>query len=125
MPRGGARPGAGRKPGAEWHGKAPRPRSIRDMANSRVREVLTTANDPLAVLVDIANDPAVEVQIRVQAASAAAPYMFPRLSATVVASAPLTARDNTAGLIERLMQRFSRMAAPPTIEVEPIAADAD
>lgn len=117
MARGGARVGAGRKGGAAWSGK--KPRCIRDMASSRVRQVLDTANDPLAILVEIANDEEVDVALRVQAASAAAPYMFPRLSASVVATAPATARDDTAGLVDRLMNRFARLAPPvPTIEGE-------
>ena len=89
------------------------------MAKSRVREILTTSLDPLAVLVEIANDERVDVALRVQAASSAAPYMFPRLSAMVVSSAPATAKDETAGLVERLMQRFARLAPPvPTIDAE-------
>lgn len=96
------------------------------MASARVREVLTTSNDPLAVLVDIANDREVDVATRVQAASAAAPYMFPRLSASVVATAPATARDDTAGLVERLMERFKRLAPPAqTIEGELAAVGDD
>lgn len=121
MPSGGKRPGAGRKPGKAWDGVTPRPPDIRTMARSRVREILTTAQDPLAVLVEIANDAEVDVQVRVQAATAAAPFMFPRLSAMVVATAPATAKDETAGLVERLMQRFARLAPPVrTIEAEPV-----
>jgi len=117
VPVGGKRPGAGRKPGDGWQGKNPRPKAMREMAQARVREVLTTANDPLAVLIEVANDRKVDVQIRVAAASVAAPYMFPRLSAVVVASAPATAKDDTAHLVERLMTRFARLAPPvPTIE---------
>lgn len=125
MPVGGKRAGAGRKPGEAWKGKNPRPKAVRDMASARVREVLTTANDPLAVLVEIANDREVDVQVRVQAATAAAPFMFPRLSATVVATAPMSARDDTAHLVDRLMARFQRIAqAMPTIEGQPIVAGA-
>ena len=114
---GGKRPGAGRKAGAAWHGRDPRPASMRELAKSRVREVLTTKNDPLAVLIEIANDPEVDVQTRVQAASSAAPYMFPRLSATVVAHAPINAKEDTAQLIERLSQRFAKLVTVQTIEV--------
>ncbi len=121
---GGKRAGAGRKPGAAWQGKNPREPALRDMAKSRVREVLTTAQDPLAVLVEIANDRAVDVQVRVQAATAAAPFMFPRLSATVVATAPLSARDDNAGLVERLMQRFARIGQA-TIEGQAVAVGAE
>jgi hypothetical protein len=122
---GGKRPGAGRKPGDAWHGKMPRERSVREMARSRVREVLTTANDPLAVLIEIANDREVDVQVRVQAAIGAAPFMFPRLSASVVATAPMNAKDDTAGLIERLMTKFQRLAAVQTIEGVPAKVGAD
>ncbi len=127
VPVGGKRPGAGRKPGDAWHGKPARPKVIRDMAKARVREVLATSRDPLAVLIEIANDPGVDVQIRVQAATSCAPYMFPRLSATVVATAPMSARDDTVHLVERLMQRFTRLVPPAApeagavIEGEPIA----
>lgn len=121
MPHGGKRPGSGRKPGAAWKGATPRPRAIRDLANSRVREVLTTNNDPIAVLVEIANDPDVDVQVRVSAAIGAAPFMFPRLSAAVVATAPLNAKDSTAEIIERLTRKFARLVQPsPVIEAEPL-----
>lgn len=83
-----------------------------------MREVLVTKNDPLAVLIEIANDPEIDVQVRVQAATSAAPYMFPRLSATVVAHAPVNAKEDTARLIERLSQRFAKLVTqPPTIEI--------
>lgn len=115
---GGKRPGSGRKSGAAWHGRNPRPPAVRDLAKSRVREVLTTKNDPLAVLIEIANNPEIDVQVRVQAATSAAPYMFPRLSATVVAHAPVNAREDTKQLIERLSQRFAKLVqSAPTIEV--------
>jgi hypothetical protein len=117
MPSGGKRAGSGRKPGPSWAGKNPRAPDMRAMAKERVREVLTTKNDPLAVLIEIANDPDVDVQIRLQAASSAAPYMFPRLSAVMVAQAPTNAREETAALIERLSHRFARLAPPaPTID---------
>lgn len=123
---GGKRFGAGRKPGEAWKGVAPRPKALRDLAKSRVREVLNTKNEPIAVLVDIANDTAVDVQIRVQAAIGAAPFMFPRLSASVVASAPATARDDSAHLVDRLMQRFARLAPPvQTIDAENLSDAAD
>lgn len=111
---GGKRPGAGRKPGPAWHGRTPRTKAIRTLAKERVREVLTTANDPLAVLIEIANDPAVEVTVRVQAAIGAAPFMFPRLSAAVVATAPVSAKEDHAELIERLTARFAKLVRPAT-----------
>ena len=120
---GGKRPGAGRKPGSAWKGANPRPAALRDMAKSRVREVLTTKNDPIAVLVEIANDQDVDVKVRVEAATAAAPFMFPRLSAAVVATAPASARDESGALVERLMARFQKLAQPVrTIEADPSEA---
>ena len=96
------------------------------MAKQRVREVLTTAQDPLSVLCEIAADPENDKPLRVQAATAAAPFMFPRLSAAVVATAPASSRDDTAGLVDRLMQRFARLAPPPiTIEAESEPAGAE
>ena len=84
-----------------------------------MREVLKTANDPIAVLIEIANDSSVDVQTRVSAAIGAAPFMFPRLSASVVATAPLSAKEDTAHLIERLSARFAKLVRPaPTIEME-------
>jgi hypothetical protein len=124
VPKGGFREGAGRKPGKAWKSQKPAP--IRDIASARVREVLTTAQDPLSVLVEIAADQEQDVQLRVQAATAACPFMFPRLSAAVVATAPATARDDTAGLVDRLMQRFARLAPPVvTIDAEPQTAGGD
>ena len=112
MPSGGKRLGAGRKRGPGWVSK--KPPALRDMAKARVREVLTTKNDPIAVLIEIANDPSVDVQIRVQAATSAAPFMFPRLSAVMVAQAPSNAKEETTALIERLSQRFAKLAPPQT-----------
>jgi hypothetical protein len=117
--RGGKREGAGRKSGAGW--QSPKPAAIRALASNRVREVLTTATDPLSVLVEIAADPGQDTQLRVQAATAACPFMFPRLSASVVATAPASARDDTAGLVDRLMHRFAKLA-PPTQTIEGEAA---
>ena len=83
--------------------------------------MLTTHNDPIAVLVEIANDPDVDVQVRVSAAIGAAPFMFPRLSAAVVATAPLGSKDTTAAIIERLTRKFARLVQPsPLIEAEPL-----
>ncbi len=71
-----------------------------------------------AVMLNRACDREVDVQIRVTAASAAAPYMFPRLSASIVATAPATSRDETSGLVDRLMRRFDLMAPKPTVTVD-------
>jgi hypothetical protein len=50
MPRGGARPGAGRKPG----GARAKPRETIQLAREEVKRVLAAAKSPLAVLCEIA-----------------------------------------------------------------------
>jgi hypothetical protein len=92
---------------------------MRNLAKSRVREVLTTAQDPLAVLVEIAGDAENDVQVRVQAATAACPFIFPRLSAAVVANAPAPNQHDTATLVDRILGKIGRMAAPEVIEHQP------
>lgn len=113
MPSGGARPGAGRKAGACW--KSSKPEPMGDLAKSRVREILTTAADPLAVLVEIAGDVKAGLPLRVQAATAACPYLYPRLSAAVVATVPAGDQNHdSAALVDRIMGRIARMV--PVIE---------
>jgi hypothetical protein len=61
------------------------------------------------------------VQVRVQAATAAAPYCYPRLSMAVVADAtPRHERTDASELLERLNARLAGLAPPSrTIEAEP------
>jgi hypothetical protein len=80
------------------------------MAKARVREVLTTAQDPLAVLVEMAADTANDPQLRVQAATAACPFIYPRLSAGVVANVAAPGASDPARLVDQVMQRIARMA---------------
>ncbi len=120
---GGKRPGAGRKSGAAWAGANPRPAPLRDMARTRVREVLTTAQDPLSVLCELASDAGQDVQLRVQAATAACPYLYPRLSQSVVATFSANSKEPAAAIVDRLLNRLERMVpAVATVEAEPVAA---
>ena len=73
MPRGGARSGAGRKPGS-------RTRLTKESVALAAKLGIT----PLAVMLGIAGDEKLSVSTRLAAASAAAPYVHPRLSATLV-----------------------------------------
>ena len=117
MPRGGARKGAGRKSGDAW--KETRPVAVRDMAKARVREVLTTAQDPLAVLVEMAADHSVEPALRIQAAHAACPFIYPRLSAAVVATSTPdnSSKHDHQALVDRVLGKIARLAPPaPMIE---------
>ncbi len=122
MPVGGKRAGAGRKAGAAWASK--KPASVRDMAKARVREVLTTAQDPLAVLVEIAASNDADPQLRVQAATAACPFIYPRLSAAVVANLGTPEKGDPARLVDELLQRIAkRVPAMPTIDHAPALAE--
>ena len=70
MARGGARPGAGRKPGS---------------ANKRTREIADAAAaegvTPLEYMLAILRDEQAAPEARMDAAKSAAPYMHPRLTA--------------------------------------------
>ena len=121
MPVGGKRPGAGRKPGAAWKGSKPRSEAMRTAARSTVLKIIQGENDPLTVLCSICADETVDIPLRIQAGHAVAPFLFPRLSAAVIATAPLTAKEDTALLIERLSARFGKMLLP---SVEPIDGEA-
>lgn len=69
MPRGGPRPGAGRKPGA------------RDkLARETAERVASEGTTPLDFLLSIMRDADEEKDKRIEAAKAAAPYVHPRLS---------------------------------------------
>ena len=132
MPSGGKRAGAGRKPGPAWAGgggaaAVPRAATTRAKGRSLVRDLLAgEQRDPLTVLVALANDPAEPSHLRAQCAAWAAPFMFPRLSASVVATAPLTAKDDTAALVSRIYERFQRIAetVPATIDGQAVAVTA-
>lgn len=116
---GGKRPGTGRKAGAAWAGKVtPGVTSMREEARIRVRHVLAESKDPLTVLCEMAADETRPDSLRLEAAQAACPYMFPRLSAAMVATAPVSARDETGAIVQRLLDRFSRLAPPPPPTIE-------
>jgi len=77
-------------------------------------------SDPLGVLCRLAQDETLDSQLRIQAAVGVAPYLFPRLSAAVVATVPASAKHDNAALMDRLMQRFARIAqAVPSTPCNP------
>jgi hypothetical protein len=120
MPRGGARPGAGRKPGGE-RAKPPGPVAI---AREEVRKVLRAGQSPISVLCEIAADETRAPELRVQAAAAALPFLMPRLTASVVADvSDRVGRPTTKALVDRLASAFGRLAQsdPPKL----IEADAE
>ena len=84
MPRGGARLGAGRPKGS----KDSKPRKITVRTLDDVKRVKARAMNegkilPLDLFMDVLNDPEADHAARMEAAKAAAPYMHPRLQATV------------------------------------------
>lgn len=98
MPRGGRRPGAGRKPGSANV-------KTREIADRAAAEGLTPLEYLLSVMRDQANNPA----RRDEAAKAAAPYIHPRLTATSVTgdkSKPVTVsvEDTRRSLAEFLAE---------------------
>lgn len=125
MASGGKRTGSGRKSGVAWNGNNLFPAPVRALARESVRKVLSSGHDdPLSVLVSIANDPDIDVQIRVQAATAATPFCYPRLSAAVVANVPAPSPKDTTALLDRLLNRFAKMAPPVlTIDAEPVPVE--
>ena len=69
MPRGGRRVGAGRPVG-----------SITKKARQVAENIATADATPLEGLMKIANDPTVDVAVRVEAFGKAAPFVHPRLA---------------------------------------------
>jgi len=82
MPHGGARPGAGRKPGA---------------LNKKTTEIAQRAAEsgltPLEYLLKVMRNSKQPTAVRVDAAKSAAPYMHPRLSAVELSLKDLTDED--------------------------------
>ena len=69
MPRGGAREGAGRKPGTPNRATA-----------ERQREIAATGETPLEYLIRVMRDTTADYERRDKAASAAAPYVHAKLA---------------------------------------------
>jgi hypothetical protein len=123
MPKGGARPGAGRKPG----GATVKPRETIQLARTEVKRILATAKSPLAVLCELSANEELDASLRIQAASAVLPFIYPRLSASVVADVSKeVSRPTQAALLQKLSAQFARLSAPteepPTIDVVAIEA---
>lgn len=73
MPRGGARPGAGRKPGQ------------RNKKTEEQRKAVEASGiTPLDYLLTVMRDEARAAEERIDAAKAAAPYVHPKLSAVTL-----------------------------------------
>lgn len=84
--RGGARPGAGRKPGSVT-------KRTREIAERAIQEGLT----PLEYLLRVLRDEGMDTETRMDAAKSAAPYIHPKLSAIEV-----TGQDGGPVVIDRI-----------------------
>lgn len=111
---GGHRAGAGRPAGTGWK---PHVANLRTAAIEQMQAIVGSDRDPLAVVIDIACDPEVDRATRLGAAAIALPYLYPRLSATTVQSTSITAKVDAQELVERLSQKFGRLAAPTVADV--------
>ena len=99
MPRGGARPGAGRKPGGRTK-----------LTRESVRLAQELGVTPLAILLGIAGDERQSVSVRLAAASAAAPYVHAKLSAALVQFVPPPLQDGNGNNLS-LVAKLDRLAA--------------
>jgi len=75
MPRGGARPGAGRPKGSRME---PVRKALRAAVRERLVEVVENGEDPLSVLLAMLKDPAADLQTRLRIAETLLPYTTPR-----------------------------------------------
>jgi hypothetical protein len=73
MPRGGKRPGAGRKVGSRNKAKL--------IAEAREREIVISGKDPLEYMLEVMRTPDASWPRRDEMAKAAAPYLHARLAA--------------------------------------------
>lgn len=69
MPAGGARPGAGRKPGIKNR-----------LTKEQVKAVAETGQTPLEFLLEVMRDAQKALDVRLEAAKAAAPYVHAKLA---------------------------------------------
>ena len=119
---GGARRGAGRKPG----GGSPLRIASKERILARVSvkrtlaETLGTDDDPARVLVGIATDPNTETRLRLEAAGLLLPYAYPRLAYSVTDSTVRHTAD-PAGAMQRLSTALDRLAPSPAPVIDAVA----
>lgn len=122
MPSGGKRIGAGRKPGP----RTPVERVKRSLSAAAIRRIHAEERDPLQRLVEIAFDADAPLELQLQAAASATPYLHPKLSAMVVAQVPKDMQAEHAAVMGRVMERLGRIAsAQPLIEGAAVSEEAE
>ena len=123
MSHGGRRPGAGRPKGSTKLGKLASP-DLRQMARVWSTEVLGSWKDPLGLLISIAADEKHPLATRMNAATIAVPYLYPKLSAATVETHATVTRVDGRDLIDQLEARLAR-SAPLLEAATDDPADAD
>ena len=104
MPKGGARPGAGRNPDV-----------YRSMLAARAQESLEKFDrQPLDFLLEVMNTGSLPLAMRLQAAGLAAPYVHPRLSANLHAQV----KEPSSGAREFVGKLIDGIVATGRVEVD-------
>jgi hypothetical protein len=104
---GGKRAGAGCKAGVAHPARA-----LRAEARAKLSQLVGSAADPLEFVCKLACDPAQTVDLRLEAARTALPYLHPRLSAMASVSATMPKGTDPAQLLETVLGRIARITAP-------------
>ncbi len=118
MPRGGARPGAGRPKGSK--DSKPRRISVRTLEDvERVKAQCVNEGRilPLALFMDVLNDVEKDLPLRLEVAKAAAPYLHPRLEA-IAFQGQVTHKSHEEALAELDALAFGA-DSPKTIDHDP------
>ena len=124
MPRGGARPGAGRKRGSV----AGDARQLRAVTRERILALVQNGRDPLDAVLDIVFDPDQPTALRMQAALGALPFVHPKLSMQSIESRSTVTKVDGPALLAELNARLNRLAAPvPVLDgtAEPVPVPAE
>jgi len=112
MPKGGARRGAGRKPG------------LRTRLTIRAVEFAEeTGQTPLQFMLGVMRDDKLPVGTRLQAAGLAAPFVHPRLSASLHGALPAGPGSEARQRLDAMLERLT--APAPLLELPAVAIDAD
>jgi hypothetical protein len=93
---------------------------MRVAAAEKLATIVGSDRDPLAIVIQVACDDALDVQTRLGAASIALPYLYPRLSATQVSANHTVTKIDGAEVLARLEERLARVAGL-TVEATAIA----
>ena len=113
---GGRRAGAGRPAGSGWRASVG---NLRTDAVHQLNAIVGSDKDPLAVVIAMACDETVDRGTRLGACSIALPYLYPKLSASVVQQNHTVTHVNANDLLDRIAERITRQNGPVTIEAEP------